>query len=199
MPVYADKRKVAVSVGAQYGGLYGFQTNIDTADSSALGHQAVTGNTATPVFFGCSRPKPARVRKVSQTESVSSFLSASVDLASLPTWVLASAAKLGPAPRETAKSTLHYVTIQGAKYAWNAPKYNTTKVPGDLINVVTGSDYCFKGANYIEGIDDIEGGRLNKPPRVCSETAGQDGVDIVSTFTSWPIPATLPAGWVPKQ
>lgn len=199
MPVYADKRKVSVSVGTQYGGRYGFQTNIDTADSSALGHQEVTGNTATPVFFGCSRPKPARVRKVSGTTSVSSFLDAGVDFGSLTNWVLVQAAKLGPAPRDTDKSTLHYVEIQGAKYAWYAPKYNTVKVPGDLKNVVSGTDYCFLGANYIEGIIDVEGGRLNKPPRACSETAGQDGVDLVSTFISWPIPGTLPVGWVPKQ
>ena len=141
MPVYADKRKVSVSVGSQYGGRYGFQTNIAAGDGQTLGHQEVTGNTNTPVFFGCSRPKPARVRKVSETDSVSSFLDASVNFASLTNWVLVQAAKLGPSPRDTAKSTLHYVEIQGAKYAWYAPKYNTVKVPGDLKNVVGGSDY----------------------------------------------------------
>lgn len=196
---YKDRRKVSVSVGQEYVARYGFQTSISEADGSALGQEAVTAATATPVFFGASRPKPARARKVSATGSVSSFLGANVNFAGLTNWVLVKAAKLGPAPRDTAKSTLHYVEIQGAKYAWYAPKYNTTKIPGDLKNVVGPTDRCFLGVNYMEGINDIDGGRLTKPPRICSETVGEGGVDLISTFTSWPIPGTLPEGWAPKQ
>lgn len=191
---YANKRKVAVSVGERYNGLYGFATNIPDGDSGQLGHQAVTANMGTPVFFGASRPQPARVRK-GGVDTTTSFLSATVDLATLANWVLVERAKRGPDPKDSAKSQRLYVDIFQAKYAWNAPKWNANRLPAGLRKPVTGADYCFLGANSIEGVAEVEGGILGKPPRAVAELPGEDGVDRVSTFLSYPLPAQMPDGW----
>ena len=73
MGVYEKKRAVFVVPFNGSTISYGFQTNIDNGDSATLGHKSLSA-AVTPVVFGASRPKPARLKRDRLTGSTSSFV-----------------------------------------------------------------------------------------------------------------------------
>lgn len=176
---YDTRRQVSVTPFQGSTLRYGFLTNIDQAQSSQLGHQAVTG-TVQGLVFGANSPKPARASKRFATGIVSSFINAgSIATARGQGWSVGR----GKLRRggSTAKGKLVYVTFQTIRYAWNLPNDVAAKIGniGSLgIRESTAAD-----TNLVFGANKPQ------PPRATRVV----GEDRVSTF--YDPSTTLPAGW----
>lgn len=164
---------------------YGFGTNIDEAQGTALGHTALTANAPTGYVFGANSPKPARASKRYATGTVSSFVDAEkIPAARAADW------KIGTAylrrGGDSGRSKTVYVTIQGIKYAWQIPDDTASRI-GTLenlgIRVATGAE-----------TDLVFGATTPKPPRAKKAIGGEgENQTILSTF--YDPSNALPAGW----
>ena len=171
---YDDRRRVCVPI-AEAVARYGWLTNITAGDSTALGHTELSedgsGGTGV-VFFGASRPKPPRARKSS--DGTTSFYDASK---ALPAgWVKSSPSKGFIAPRTSDKTTRHFVSIQGAKYAWDLPNDVAAKIgaakEGLGVQVLSNGDNAWFGVNMITNTTI---GKLGKPIRAIATMTGEGG------------------------
>jgi hypothetical protein len=159
---------------------YGFATNIDQAQSTQLGHTALTGAAPNGYVFGANSPKPARASRRFATGTVTSYISSTViQQARTQGWAVGKA-KLRRASN-TAKSQTCLVTFRGIKYAWQMPKETAQKI-GSLqalgIRLATAAD-----------TDLVFGANSPKPPRATRRV----GEDQISTF--YDPSTTLPADW----
>jgi hypothetical protein len=176
---YDDRRPVSVTPFQGSTLRYGFMTNIDAAQSTQLGHQAVTG-TVQGIVFGANSPKPARASRRFATGVVSSFINAgTIATARGQGW------RVGKGRLRRGGSTLKasrvYVTFQTIRYAWELPNDVAAKI-GNLgqlgIQSSTAADTNL-----------VFGAQRPKPPRATRVV----GEDRVSTF--FDPSRTLPAGW----
>jgi hypothetical protein len=178
------KRLVAVTPFAGSPLKYGFQTNIDQAQSTQLGHQAVN-NFAAGYIFGANAPKPARARKKFASGVVSSFINAgSVTNARTQGWAVGKGRYR--AGGSTPKGKAVYVTMTGVKYAWIMPNSTAQRMGASVtqlgIKIATSADK-----------DLVFGASYPKPPRASRSIASSGGSSIITTFYDPSI--NLPAGW----
>jgi hypothetical protein len=178
------KRLVAVIPFASSPLKYGFQTNIDQAQSTQLGQVAVN-TLAAGYIFGANAPKPARARKKFATGVVSSFISAgSVSTARGQGWSIGKGSfRTGG---NTPKGKVVYVTLQGVKYGWIMPNTTAQRIGGSLtqlgIKIATSADK-----------DIVFGASYPKPPTASRSIAASGGTSTVSTFFDPSV--SLPSGW----
>lgn len=178
------KRLVAVTPFASSPIKYGFNTNIDQAQSTQLGQVGV--NTfASGFVLGANAPKPARARKRFASGVVSSFISAgSVTAARTAGWSVGKGSYR--AGGSSAKGKVVYVTIAGIKYGWNMPNTTAQRIGGALAQLgiregrTTDKDIVF-GASY------------PVPPKASRAVASSGGSSTLTTFYDPTV--VLPAGW----
>lgn len=120
MGVYDEKRTVWVDPINGVSVAYVFGTNVDAADSTALGHGTIA-TLAKPGVAGASAPKPARLSLKRATGAVSSFVDwNSYEAAIDAGWKVAKGAKLPPQPGSTGKSVVMSVALApNVRAAWN--------------------------------------------------------------------------------
>jgi hypothetical protein len=195
---YKSRVKVAVNIPSG-GARYGFLTNLNTDDRAALLHQDLDegGNGGTGVvFFGASRPKPPRAKKVSDGTTSFYGISSEAGAGLADGWVKISPSRGFPVPRTSSKSRLVYVDIAGGKYAWNQPTEVATQIGDDGtalgVTLAAGADKVWIGVNTITNVD---GNKLGKPKRATKEGAGEDGVNKISTWIKYPLTTAIPEGW----
>ena len=195
MPLNKYDTKDLVSVPLSNGLLYLFQTNVDSAARTALGHTAVTGVIPPLAFQGGDSPKPRRARKLTADGWNSSFVS------STPAAIAAAKAagyqvsprekRQGRVPTSGARATTVYVLIRGIKYAWN--------LPNESIATITQATLTALGIEIATAADEdtlVWGASLPKPATVTFYNAsGPGGGDQLSTFVAQAKEDTLPTGW----
>ena len=129
---------VQASIRSQF--KYGFITQADSEEQTALGHVPIVGALAAGVMFGVNAPKPARMLKVRSTgRSISSFVDAeSRNSAKNAGWKEIRRARARK-PRVTSFSRPVYVLMEtgsgtgtvNVKYAWNMPLATYTAIGAD--------------------------------------------------------------------
>lgn len=183
---YGSRQLVYVPIGTICS--YGFNTNMNEGDKTALGHVAV--NIASPpakLVLGANRPKPGRATKTSASETNSSFYDASKSTALRAAgWRLTFPKLRSGKGSNGILSKEYYVTISGIKYAWPlsndvATRLGNVEALGLRPTVGTANDYVY-------------GARFPKPPRATKRTVGDDGVSTASSFYD-PTISTLPDGF----
>ncbi len=163
---------------------FGFLTNIDSAQSTQLGHTAVTGTYPSGFCLGANSPKPARASKQLASGTVSSFINAgSVTTARSQGWRIGKARQRRGGKRP--KSVVVYVTIQGIKYAWNLPDSTVVKMGGI-------TPLGIKQAASNEK-DLVFGASSPTPPKATKVVGTGATTDVVTTFYDPTV--TLPTGW----
>lgn len=189
--VYANRRKVFVTPFAGQLIKYGFGTNIDVGDSSALGHGTVDA-AAGVVVFGCESPKPAKAKKVSTTTaaagSVTSFIDASKFAAMPAGWIIAARPRARAAV-SGGKTKAVFVAFSGYKYAWLMPTRLYTNIGTNRAGLGITDCVVDDYREYIWGSNNF------KPPRAAKTIdGGTGGADTYSTY--YDPDQTLPTGWV---
>lgn len=83
MPRYGSAKTVAVNMPGSATTMYGFNTKVDAADSTTLGHVVLgAANPTKVVLFGCNSRKPSRAKKRKASGAVeSSFVDAGAETA----------------------------------------------------------------------------------------------------------------------
>jgi len=164
---------------------YGFHTNADSAQRTALGHNAVNvGNLPIGLVLGANAPKPGKASKKFASGSVTSFY----DIGQTGS-LRANDWRVRPPTRRrrttTARTTAVYVTIEGIKYAWmQANEVGIRIGDGDraalgIINATSNDRDLVWGASYPQ-------------PSRASRTAGEN---LISTYFDPSKLDTLPEGW----
>lgn len=189
--VYGSRTKVFVTPFVGQTIKYGFATNIDAGDRTALGQVEVDAN-AGVVVFGCESPKPAKAKKVSTATaaagSVTSFIDAE-KLAAMPAGWIVTRRATARAAASGGRTKAVFVAFSGYKYAWLMP----TRLYTNIGTNRTGLGIIDCAANdyreYIWGSNNF------KPPRAAKTVdGGAGGIDTYSTY--YDPDQTLPTGWV---
>ncbi|CAN1211903.1 hypothetical protein TUMEXPCC7403_16985 [Tumidithrix helvetica PCC 7403] len=123
-------RLVSVAMENAYAGVsYAFRTPIKQAESTVLGHTAVTATTAVDkLIFGANHPKPARATKAFATGTTSSFVSSSsIVTADQAGWDIQSTKSKG-FKTGGRFSLVVYLTLNNIRYAWAISKRRWAKV-----------------------------------------------------------------------
>lgn len=120
MGVYDDKRTVFVTPFNGATVKYAWPTNIDSADSSVLGHTDISSLTGIAVA-GTSKPKPARMTINRATGTTGSFVDhTQYNAAKAAGWKQSKGYKPGPTPRSSAKSIRVVAEVaNGLNVAWD--------------------------------------------------------------------------------
>ena len=159
MGIYEKKRAVFVTPFNGSTISYGFQTNIDSGDGAALGHKQLAG-AVTPVVFGASRPKPARLFRAKATGSTSSFVDwQNYDsLIASGNWKKAKGCVYPPTGRVSQRSIRLVAEVAPQlSVAWDMKSTQFNKITGDLgqlgIEILNNNN----GKNAVMGPNNIEG------------------------------------------
>ena len=190
MGVYDDKRRVFVTPINGVIFKYVFSTNIDAADSTALGHEDIATLTGVGVA-GADAPKPARMSLTRATGTTSSFVDqGSFDSAKTAGWVQSKAAKAPPAPTSSTRTDLVGAEVATNVIAvWPMRKEQRTKIGADLENLgietltAAQSKYAVRGGNQWFGLNPAG--------------AVKPGIDetLSVAYVSAAAEGTLPTGW----
>lgn len=174
---------------------YGFKTNVEPKIGTEAGHKIITATAIPGLVIGANAPKPARGTKTRVTGGRIQTFSTFVDAAkrnSLPSGWTVARPKVRRG-RQTSKTVIAYVTIQGVNYAWNLPKDTYNKIKGQIpilgIKIATSADKNLVfGASY------------PKPPKAGTTLASSGGgIDNISTFVDPSALDRLPANWSPLK
>lgn len=190
MGVYSSKDKVFVDPINGATVKYVFATNIDAADRTALGHQAISTLVGIGAA-GASSPKPARMTLTRATGATSSFVDwNNYDSAKLAGWVQSKSAKAPASPSSTVKTDLVGAEIGTNIIAvWPMRKEQAAKIGADLTNLgievltAANSKHAVRGANQWYGVS--PSGAFN---------VGLDDTLHVK-YVSAAAEGSLPAGW----
>ena len=183
MGKYDDRRPVSVVPFNGSGIRYGFLTNIDAGDGSALGHADAANRDQQGLVFGANSPKPARATRKRAAGTTSSFIDwNSVAAARQSGWSVGK----GSLRRggQTPKTRVVAVTFQGITYAWNMPL--------DTYNNIGAGDRQTLGIRDTQtGDTDLGfGADSPKPPKAIFDA----GENSYSTYYD-PTNGSLPEGW----
>lgn len=180
MPIYGEARLVAVPMPGAANLLYGFNTKVDTADSSALGHVSLeTGNPTNIVLFGCNSRKPKRAKKTKATgEQNSSYVSdASVAAAKAAGWEITSSRVT--LYKDTSRSVRMKAKLgAGVFVGWKMPNATALKIAGapsvanGIVAVQDGDDNVFYGVNSVMFTDGTKITRKQLKGKVPYEEGG---------------------------
>lgn len=197
--VYASREVKAVKLGIPTGtggayldiGMYGFLTNIDSAESAELGQ--VDGKTANggyieKLVIGANSPQPARYTKKVSTHSVTSFCGHDQTAqATAKGWKKAKEVQYRLAQSST-RSKVVYLTIRGIKYAWRqrAEQFNKLKNYSSNLGIAEAD---------ASSTDLVYGPSFPVPPKVGIIKPGEGGQDNLSTFCDPRKIDNLPEGW----
>ncbi|MCT7955726.1 hypothetical protein [Laspinema palackyanum] len=175
-------------------GNYGFMTNIDMAEASALGQApgrtgGVAGSYIQNLIIGGDAPRPARVTKKTVEYSVTSYVGYDKIAQALASGWKQSAKVQFRAARQSKLSKLVFVTIRGVKYAWRMRAEQYNKIKGFASNI------GFKEASQNDA-DLVYGATFPKPPKIGITITGEGGMDNLSTFCDPTKIDDLKEGWV---
>lgn len=169
--------------------LYGFRTNTDAANSTALGHTAVTGAFPTGLVIGANSPKPPRARRITATGVESSFCSVAAKATAIAAGWKVGFGKTRRAS-SSAKSRTVYITHEGNKIAWKMPQFLYAKISADIaalgILEATGAEK-----------DLVFGASFPRMPRVKRFNFATQ--ESYTTFCDPDALASLPTGWTTVQ
>lgn len=189
--VYASRRRVYVTPHVGSPVKYGFATNIDSVESTALGHTNVD-TAAGVVVFGCDSPKPGKAKRLpagspASQYTVSSYINASLLSSPPANYVIIRQPRARGASGGT-KTKAVFVQFSGYKYAWLMPTRLYTAIAGDRpglgIEDCVASDF----REYVWGTNNF------RPPRAAKSVPGSGGgIDTYSTF--YDPDGTIPATW----
>lgn len=189
--VYASRRRVFVTPHVGSTVKYGFATNIDASESTALGHTAVD-TAAGVVVFGCNSPSPGRAKHLpagsgANQYTVTSYINASL-LSNPPTNYVIIRQPRARGATNGAKTKAVFVAFSGYKYAWLMPTRLYTSIAGDRASLGVQDCVANNFREYIWGSNNF------RPPRAAKSVPGSGGgIDTYSTF--FDPDSTLPATW----
>lgn len=193
--VYASRRRVFITPHVGSPVKYGFATNIDSVESTALGHTAVD-TAAGVVVFGCDSPKPGRAKRLpagsgSSQYTVSSWINAPLLSSPPANYVIVRQPRARGAVGGV-KTKAVFVAFSGYKYAWLMPTRLYTIIAADRAGL--GIEDCVPSdfREYIWGSNNF------RPPIASKSLPGSGGgIDTYSTF--YDPDGTLPGTWTAKQ
>jgi hypothetical protein len=188
----AKSRLVSVELAAPYSTVkYVFYTPIKESESTALGHAAVTAETAVAkLIFKANYPKPRRAFKQFATHSTQSFISeSSIATASTAGWDI-SKSKSNGRKSNGRFSVVVYVTLNGIKYGWSIRKVIWAKISGSA------KTYGIVEAKPTDNL--VFGASFPKPPRVIATVVTGEETSKHGTFYDPSKKDSLPTGIVPK-
>jgi hypothetical protein len=167
---------------------YGFLTNTDSAERTALGQTAVGSATVAKLVFGANTPKPGRASKGGTNSYYS--IEQRATLQGLK-WNLSSPF-LRP-QRATTKTKAVFVEVDGVKYAWKMPNATYAAIGADRANLGI-QDCVATEKDYVTGTSYPRPQRARKIITI-GEAPGTTE-ESYSTFVDDDAVGTgLPAGW----
>lgn len=189
--VYGKRTLVYVIVSPQIPIKYGFPTNLEASDRTALGHASVfgAGGYVPGLVLGANAPKPAVARRFTVGKGYqSSFINAgNYQSAANAGWSI-SRAKIRRGGK-TPKMTAVYVTIGTIKYAWlmHDRLLNNSTIKADMARL---------GIKKASGEKDLVwGARYPTPPTAQFTATGTQGRKTISTMIDPSKADSLPTGW----
>ncbi len=162
MGVYDEKEIVFVTPFNGATVKYAWGTNIDEADRTVLGQQAISTLSGIAVA-GTSRPKPARMSRTRVTGTTSSFVDhASFNAAKAAGWKQSRGYKAGPSPRTSTRSIRVYAEVAtGVNVAWDMRQTQFTKIgTTDLAAMGIAALTEAKGVVAVTGANQVYGATL---------------------------------------